>query len=215
MFGRRKKRAETARRALFQRDFPSETAPGVTGLVVDYDPALWVRCPSLGQDRTQWHDDVLAAFAQDLEWPADDVRRKALSDALDEVANDPLAHTANFMLVPAELDESPVIAYVDVADEELNLLERGEPDQFLTFADVDPSYGGKVRTFPQGWRWNSHIGTEPGGAMLIHLRAHKTIDVSPPVHVVGVGFASKGTRSGDLLSLFADVRVLLDDGREL
>lgn len=215
MFGRRKQTPSSARRALFQPDFPCSTAPAVVGVHVDYDPELWVRCPSLGKDRTGWHDEVLAAFTTDLGWSSDEPRRRRLSDALDEVANDPLAHTANFVLVPPELDENPVVANVDVLDEELNLLEHGEPARFLTFADVDPSYGAKVRTFPQGWRWNSHIGTEPDGKTLVHLRAHKALDTSPPLHVVGVAFASRGHRSGEVLSLFARFQVRMDDGRLL
>lgn len=34
-------------------------------MIIDYDPAAWLRCPVTGDDRTQWHDRALAALTKD------------------------------------------------------------------------------------------------------------------------------------------------------
>jgi hypothetical protein len=209
----RRRRQTAARTSLFEPDFPCD-APGVAGVRVPYDPALWVRCPSTGQDRTDWHDRVLDAFAADLAWPERCFEREALDDALDKIADDLLPHTANFVMFDDKLEAPPATAHLDVADEELTLLEHGDPDTYLRFADVDPALDLKPRDFGQGWRWISHMGLEEGG-LLIHVRAHKPLPTEPALHATGFGFCGQGKQSGLMIGLFARTRVLTNDGREL
>lgn len=211
MFGRR--RDTTAREALFDPEFAC-TAPGVAGVHIDYDPALWVRCPGVGQDRTDWRDRVLEAYATDLAWAGNSYERRALGAALDQVANDPLPHTANFLMIDGKLKSPAATAHLDVGDEELMLLEHGDPEVFLRFHDIDPGLNENPKDYYQGWRWVTHMSPEEGG-LLIHVRAHKPLATAPPLHLTGFGFCGGGKQSAQMAALFSRTRVRTDDDQLL
>lgn len=202
MFGRRP--ATAARTALFDPDFAC-TVPGLPVVRVDYDPALWVRCPVVGEDRTAWVERVLSAHEEDLRWSADAPERRRLEVALNRIANDDLHYTANFAMFPGQ-GERPVIAFAHVTDEELTQLEFGAPESFLAFADVDPSARPTQRTFPSGMRFSSLLAPD-GDAIVLNVRGHRVLVDQPRVDLTTVGFASKGKRSGDLMALFTKVSV--------
>lgn len=69
MFGARTQ----GRLSLLDPRFPTR-APGLLAVLVDYDPVAWLRCPVIGEDRSDWHDRALGALTQDwglrrVAWP--------------------------------------------------------------------------------------------------------------------------------------------------
>ncbi|MGI9156298.1 MAG: hypothetical protein ACR2FG_06630 [Marmoricola sp.] len=203
----RRKPPETARRALFEPEFACR-APGVNTIRVDYDPAVWVRCPSIGVDRTDWVARVLAAYDEDHGWSASTPEHEQLATALEVIADGDLHYTANFAMFPPKL-QRPVVATIDVLDEELTLLEYGDPDRFLGFRDVDAEATPDVKDWIKGVRWASRSGLDEGQFVRL-TRAHRLLAHDPPVHEIGVGFSDKGRYAGELLALFG--RVSLGDG---
>jgi hypothetical protein len=202
-----------ARQLLFDPVFAC-TAPGVTELRVDYDPAVWVRMPALGQDRTIWVEQVQAAYADDLGWGPGSPEHAKIDAAANEIADTGLSYTANFITFPSGPTDF-ALAHVHVLDEELTLLEYGDPEAYLTFADVDPGRPRKVQTFPQGWRYGMAGFVDPVSGPGSHVRGHKRLDLDPVLHVVGIGLSRGKGIAGDVMSVFARSHVALTDGRVL
>lgn len=183
-----------ARTALRDPVFPTRNLPAAGPLRVDYDPAVWVRCPVPGEDRTDWRAAVLSVFTADLgSAPA------ALGAVLDELADADLRHAADFVLIPADLGpQMPALASLDVLDEELMLLEHGDPAPYLAFEGV-ASRPRPVRSFPGGWRYATSGRDATRGQSL--LRAHRL--AAPGVHVVGTAFYTRAQDLAAALTLFA------------
>ncbi len=198
----RRRPRDSARRALFDPEFACRI-PGVPTVRVDYDPTVWVRCPAACEDRTDWVARVLAAYDEDFGWSADSTDHRQLETVANVVADDDLHYTGNFVMFPAKL-RRPVVATIDVLDEELTLLEYGDPERFLGFLDVDPDARPDVKEFVKLVRWSSRTGMDEG-QIVYHIRGHRLLAADPPVHVVGVGFADRAAYAGELLALFSDV----------
>lgn len=203
-----RKPPETARRALFDPKFGCRV-PGVDTVRVDYDPTVWVRCPSVGVDRTEWVVRVLAAYEQDLGRTPLTPEHHHLETALEVIADSDLHYTANFAIFPPKLAR-PVIATIDVLDEELTLLEYGDPDRFLGFRDVDPEATPDVKDWIKGVRWASRAGLDDDQFIRL-TRAHRLLADDPAVHEIGVGFTDKGRYAGQLLALFGRVSLAAGD----
>lgn len=207
----------TARAALKDPVFACATA-GVASVHVDYDPAIWVRTPTPGQDRTDWVRDHLAAYASDLQLgPADELHEKARR-ALDTVADSASSHTCDLVSLQGAGAETGVVAYVNVVDEELGLLEHGDPEAFVTMADL-AAQGGKLqrpeyfptRRQPRSWRTSDVQSLDPQtlGTTFVR-RAHRSIEADgsrPAVHLYAGGFHSQPRSVGPLLHLFTRVDV--------
>jgi hypothetical protein len=207
-----------ARTALLDPRFPTR-APGLVAVVVDYDPVAWIRCPVLGEDRSDWHDRVLAALAQDFGLGAGGNDHSALDAILDRTADDPLSHTATFLSIRKPGDR-PALMVVDVADEEVTLLEHGDPERYLTFEDLFDAPGSVVeqpRTSPTP-DTELHQTARTGGDGTMLIRAHRRLRSDPVTHLVAFGFLSgpklgKRLFSADLL--LRSVAVETADGRRL
>ena len=214
MFGRTRTTAATAARsALYDPDF-SCRAPGVARMEVLYDPASWLRCPSVGHDRTKWRDRALTAYAEDLGWTSGDSRAEALAAALDRIADDDLSRSATFVHIPPSLQEPASLAWVNVFDEELTLLEHQDPERYLAFLDLDPDRPEKVRSFPGGWREASKFGTDCG-ALLIFKQAQRRVALDPLVYSTGGGFAATGKNSAEVLGVIVRTRLYDAAGKRL
>ena len=214
MFGRRQPEVpRAARAALYDPAFECR-APGVARMEVLYDLAIWLRCPSVGHDRTEWRDRAQAAYATDLGWSSADRNYAALGAALDRVADDELSHTATFVLIPPELDEPAAVAWVNVFDEELTLLEHDDPERYLGFLDLNPARPERIRKGPNGWRSSSKIGVDAGNPLLM-MRGQRRINSTPLLYITGGGFAGRGKRSGDIAGVFYRTRLYDASGNRL
>jgi hypothetical protein len=90
-------------------------------VVIDYDPVTWLRCPTAGQDRTEWHDRTLAAVAADLKL-AQGTAPYVMYDAIfNRVADDQLSYTASFLSI-GKAKDVPCVVSIRVAYEELTLM---------------------------------------------------------------------------------------------
>jgi len=214
MFGRRRATVATAARAALHDPTFVCRAPGVARMEVLYDPALWLRCPSVGHDRTEWRDRAVAAYAEDLGWPSGDPRATALGGALDRIADDELSHTATFVQIPPSLDEPALLAWVNVFDEELTLLEHEDPERYLAFLDLDPDRPERVRRFPGGWREATTFAMD-GSGLTIMVRAQRRADIEPPVYITGGGFAPSGKASTEVLQVIVRTRLYDAAGKQL
>lgn len=210
----RKKPITAARRLLFDPDFAC-TVPGVDRLSVDYDPGAWVRLPTVGQDRTTWVGQVLAAYGEDLGWTPGTPEHAKITAAANEIADTALSYTASFVTFPPGPTDFG-LAHVHVLDEELMLLNYGDPEQFLELADIRPVPLKKTQTYPQGWRYNSDTFIDPDSGPGVLLRAHKRLDTTPAVHLMGIGLTrGRSHHSAHALSLCARSRVVQPDGTKL
>lgn len=207
----RRKPEVSARAELKRSAFPA-TAPGARCLHVDYDPALWLRCPGEGEDRTDWVSACAAAWASDLGLAPGDHRIVALTAALDAVADQPLEATATFIGFSPGIERSRT-ATIDLLDEELMLLENGTPEAFLSFA-ADPSRPAAVpRTFAGSFRTASRSAYADDDRVVTVKHAHRTVPTEPPLHLAGVGLLNSGADSGPFSLLFHSVKVETLDGR--
>ncbi|MGZ4437563.1 MAG: hypothetical protein ACXVWU_06930 [Nocardioides sp.] len=164
MFGRKKRSSVEARTRLLNTDFPC-SSPGVELVRVDYDPAVWTRCPTRGEDRTTWAEQTLAAYVEDLGLSAEDPLRLRLAEALGRIADDPLSHTCTFVHLPTTGSgkDGQILVWVDVADEEVTLLEHGTPETFLAFTDLDPGHPEQPQVFQNGWSASAKMGLDEDG----------------------------------------------------
>jgi hypothetical protein len=195
----RKRVPTTAREALRDPVFPPRADLRVD-LVVDYDAARWVRCPVRGEDRTTWRDAVLDAFAADLGWSTGRREAEVMGRVLDGTADSPLDDDATFLLFDLGHDTATVLT-LDLADEEVTLLEHGNPETFLTFGDLDIGQPARVETFPGGVRYATRHGVDEAGRPVVHLRVHRLL--TPELHLVGIAFGQRGEHVGDALALCA------------
>ncbi|RBY97115.1 hypothetical protein DQ237_05925 [Blastococcus sp. TF02-8] len=213
----------TARAALKDSIFACST-PGVAAVHVDYDPAVWVRAPKPGQDRTDWVEAHLAAFASDLDLDASDDLYQHARIALDLVADDAAGHTCDFVSLQGQGQETGVVAYVNVVDEQLGLLEHGEPEAFVTMADLAAQGGTPqrpqyfpTRRQPRSWRVSDVQSLAPGSLATTWLRrAYRCIEpdgVRSAVHLYAGGFHSQPESGAAMLHLFTRVDVQLEDPR--
>jgi hypothetical protein len=224
LFRRRKPEpAATARAALKDPAFAC-SAPGVAAVHVDYDPAVWVRTPAPGQDRTDWAQAHLAAYATDLGLSSSDQLYQKARAALDVVADSSTSHTCDFVSLQGAAAETGMVAYVNVVDEELGLLEHGDPGAFTTMADL-AAQGGKLqkpqyfpaRRQPRSWLMSDVPSLDRETLTRTWLqRAYRCIEADagrPAVHLYGGGFHSSPTSVAPLLSLFMKVDVQLAEPR--
>ena len=208
-----------ARAALLDPRFPSR-APGLVAVVIDYDPLAWLRCPVLGEDRTAWHDRSLAALTEDWGLKAGDDVHRILHAVLDRTADDPLSHDATFLSIRKPEDGTAML-FVDVTDEEVTLLEHGDPERWLTFEDLAGSPGmivdaprSRSRTEDTELRQTARTGGE--GEMLI--RAHRRIPSDPETHLTAFGFLNPpklGKRLFTVDVMIRSIRVETADGQRL
>jgi hypothetical protein len=223
LFRRRGTAPATARAALKDPVFAC-SAPGVAAVHVDYDPAVWVRAPALGQDRTDWVQAHLAAYATDLVLEASDDLYRSARIALDLVADSEMGHTCDFLSLQGDGQETGVVAYVNVVDEELGLLEHGDPESFATMADLAAQSGTlqrptyyPTRRQPRSWRVSGVQGRDPNSLSTTFMeRAYRCIEPGAgraAVHVYGGGFYSSPKSVAPLLSLFMKVDVQLGESR--
>ena len=213
----------TARSALKDPVFPCST-PGVTAVHVDYGPAVWVRTPGPGQDRTDWVEAHLAAYATDLGLSASDDLVLAARATLDLVADTAPGHTCDFVSLQSTGRESGMLAYVNVVDEELGLLEHGDPKAFTTMADL-AAQGGSLqrpgyfptRHQPRSWQVSDVQSPDRETLTTTWLqRAYRCIEADggrPPVHLYAGGFHSQPRSGAQMLSLFTRVDVQLVEPR--
>lgn len=209
----------TARTALKDPVFACST-PGVAAVHVDYDPAVWLRTPAPGQDRTDWVEAHVAAYATDLGLSSSDVLVQQARAALDLVADSAPGHTCDFVSLQGPGLETGMVAYVNVVDEELGLLEHGDPEAFTTMADL-AAQGGRLqrpqffpsRREPRGWLVSDVQNLDRETLRTTWLqRAYRCIDADgnrPAVHLYAGGFHSQPRSSAPLLSLFMRVDVQL------
>ncbi|RBY91457.1 hypothetical protein DQ244_08975 [Blastococcus sp. TBT05-19] len=224
LFRRRRTAPPTAARAALKDPVFACSTPGVAAVHVDYDPAVWVRTPKPGQDRTDWVADHLAAFASDLDLDASDVLYQHARIALDLVADSGMGHTCDFVSVQGEGQETGIVAYVNVVDEELGWLEHGDPEAFTTMADL-AAQGGELRRpehfptrrDPRSWRVSREQSLDPETLSTTFLeRAYRCIAAEagrPAVHLYGGGFYSSPQSVAPLLGLFVKVDVQLEEPR--
>ncbi|MGZ4749006.1 MAG: hypothetical protein ACXVYY_18160 [Oryzihumus sp.] len=208
MFGRKKRSSVEARTRLLNTDFPC-SSPGVELVRVDYDPAVWTRCPTRGEDRTTWAEQTLAAYVEDLGLSAEDPLRLRLAEALGRIADDPLSHTCTFVHLPTTGSgkDGQILVWVDVADEEVTLLEHGTPETFLAFTDLDPGHPEQPQVFQNGWSASAKMGLDEDGQSQWIFRNHRVFEqgTAGSVHVTAGGF---GGRSADRLPMGELLRAL-------
>lgn len=224
LFRRRRTAPPTTARAALKDPVFACSTPGVAAVHVDYDPAVWVRTPQPGQDRTHWVEAHLAAYAADLDLSDSDVLHQRARAALEVVADSAPSHTCDLVSLQGEGAETGVVAYVNVVDEELGLLEHGDPEAFTTMADL-AAQGGTlqrpahfpIRRDPRSWLESSMHGRGPDGLTPMFVqRAHRCIEADgdrPAIHLYGGGFHGLPKSVGPLLQLFTRVDVRLADPR--
>jgi hypothetical protein len=208
-----------ARTALFDPRFPSR-APGLVAVLIDYDPAAWLRCPVLGEDRTEWHDRSLAALTQDWGLQPGGSAHQIFDNVLNRTADDPLSHDATFLSIRKPGDGTAVVC-ADVTEEEVTLLEHGDPDRWLAFEDLIGEPGivvdaprEKPRTVDTELRQTAR--TSGDGQMAI--RAHRRIPSDPETHLTAFGFLSRpklGKRLYSADMMIRSIRVETVDGQLL
>lgn len=201
-----------AREALFDARFPT-TAPGAAAVVIDYDPAVWVRCPVGSEDRTDWRDRVLSAYDQDFKLTPTSAAHLMLAAVLDRVADDPLSPTATFLSIRSATDD-PAIVTVRVADEELTMLEVGDPERYVDFDDLTLGEGSP----PNRIAGFADIGMMPLGEGGVLLRAWRRVPTEPPLHVTVFGMINgrkKGPRLDSTIALAKSVMVETSDGQRI
>jgi hypothetical protein len=209
-----------ARTALFDSRFPTR-APGLVAMLIDYDPAAWLRCPVLGEDRTAWHDRSLTALTQDWGLRPGGNMHQVYDNVLNRTADDPLSHEATFLSIDKPADGTAIVC-VDVADEEVTLLEHGDPDRWLAFDDLFDAPGivvgasrEKPRTVDTELRETARTSGD-GKEMLI--RAHRRIPSNPETHLTAFGFMNRPKVTKRLATahqLIRSIRVETVDGQHL
>jgi hypothetical protein len=209
-----------ARTALFDPRFPSR-APGLVAVLIDYDPAAWLRCPVLGEDRTQWHDRSLAALTQDWGLRPGANAHQVFDKALNRTADDPLSHDATFLSIDKPGDGTAMV-FVDVADEEVTLLEHGDPERWLAFEDLIDAAGmvvgaarEKPRTVDTELRETARTS---GDGKEMGIRAHRRIPSDPETHLTAFGFMSRPKMTKRLATahqMIRSIRVETVDGQVL
>ncbi|TFV53401.1 hypothetical protein [Blastococcus sp. TF02A-35] len=224
LFRRRRAAPSTTARAALKDPVFACSTPGVAAVHVDYDPAVWVRSPAPGQDRTDWVEAHLAAYAADLGLSASDARYQQARVTLDLVADSELGHTCDFVSLQGEGQESGVIAYVNVVDEELGLLEHGAPEAFTSMADlaIQGARPGRPEFFPsrrqpRAWEVSRVQSLDPRTQSPSFLeRGYRCIPADaagPAVHLYGGAFYSSPASVGPVLHLFTRVDVEREGGR--
>lgn len=216
-FGRRRTAVTAEARTTFRdAEFPCRL-PGVATVRVDYDPAVWPRLPRVGVDRTAWAAGYLAAFVNDHELSQDDVRTENARRTLDILADQELSHTVDLVSLFVPPRETGIVTSVDVVDEELGLLEHGDPEVFLSFGDLGPGLGRPQRqTFPNGrdplaWQISVLQGRDDAGETVFHLRAYRceeATSVTPTAHLYGTAFYREPRSVAPVLHLLCRVSVV-------
>lgn len=218
LFRRRRPVPAAARTALRDPVFACST-PGVAAVHVDYDAAVWVRAPTQGQDRSAWAEAHLAAYASDLGLTDSDALYQRARVALDRTTERDLGHTCDFVSLQGDGAETGAIAYVDVVDEEAGLRRYGDPETFVTMADL-AAQGAKpnrpdhfpMRRQPRSW-WTSDLQSlDPETLVTTWIRrAHRRAGAGagPAVHLYAGGFHSQPTTVGPMLHLFTRVDLQL------
>jgi len=216
MFGRRKP-VTAAREALGDPHFEVRHAHGVVRVEVPYDAAHWVRCPVVGEDRTAWRDRVLTAYDEDLGWVPDDPRRRGADGALDRLADGGLETPVNLVHLPVEAKDEVSLLWLDVADAERDLLERGETETWLRFHDDDLGSDARVEEHPRGWRYSTRRVVDERGSMMDHGRAAKLLTgrEGTTVHLAASWLGLPRDHRAFPLSAVVRTRVLLEDGTVL
>lgn len=106
------------------------------------------------------------------------------------------------------------VASIRVLDDELMMLENGDPEAFLGFAD-DPSRAPeKPRWVAKRYRFSARGGIDDSGSRVRVTHLHRQLDTDPTLHVVG-NVVGSGGASLQIMQLFSAVHVHMSDGRVL
>lgn len=192
MFRKKPAVIDTARAALRDPHFAC-AAPGVTALDLPYDASVWTRTPSPGQDRQVWVDQHAAAYATDLGLAADGAQLAGARLALEQAADRLLTHTVDLLALPQPArGVRTVVLSLDVLDDELGMLEHGDPEAFLGFGDIAPSHRSQPTWFPHqrdadAFRYTTLFDPRPQpGVPGRLLRAYRQPNSEPLVHLYGM-----------------------------
>lgn len=209
----RRKPATDARARLVDRVVAC-SAPGVNHVEIDYDPADWVRSPVVGQDRTDWVAQSVAAFAEDRGLAPDSDTCGRYRAALDAVADQPSDAMATFVTFDQHITANTV-ATISVLDDELMVLENGTAESFLGFATDLSRPPEKPLTVAKKFQYSGRGSVDENGRYVRVTHLHRALDAVPRLHVVGnvVGTHTKAAES--IMGLFLKVAVHMDDGRVL
>lgn len=165
-------------------------ATGFTALDLPYDASVWTRTPRPGQDRQVWVDENAAAYAADLGLAAGDAQFVGVRLALEEAADRLLTHTVDLLALPQPArGVRTIVLSLDVLDDQLGMLEHGDPEVFLGFQDIAPSHRSQTTWFPHqreadAFRYStlSDPAPEPGVPGRL-LRAYRQLSAEPLVHL--------------------------------
>lgn len=214
---RRRAAASIDARATFRDPAFECRLPGVSKVQVDYDPAVWVRPPRVGVDRTEWASAYLEAFVSDLDLPAGDVRAENARRTLEIIADQEFSHTVDLVSLSVPPRETGIVAFLNVVDEELGLLEHGDPEVFLSFGDLGPGLGRPQRTTfpnkrdPRAWQTSVLQALNDALQTTFHMRAYRreeATEATPTAHLYATAFYSRPESVADVLHLLHAVLVV-------
>lgn len=201
---RRKPRGEA--RAALRAPEVACGLPGVASVTIDYDPAVWLRLPSVGVDRTEWVERALAAYAEDLGWTPGTDAHGRLEAALNAIADGELTSLASFISFDAKATRH-TLAVIKLLDDELMDLEFGGPDVFLTFSNDPSRPPAKPQTFLNSFQWAARGALNDDGSYIRVTHAHRLVETDPPLHLAGTCFGSRGGDAGPFATLFHHIHV--------
>lgn len=137
---------------------------------------------------------------------------------LNRTADDPLSHDATFLSIRKPQDGTAMM-FVTATDEEVTLLEHGDPQRWLAFEDLVGAPRRHVvepdATLPDTeWRQ----GSRTDGESQTLIRAHRRLPSDPVTHLTVFGFLSRRSRRAHRRSahlLIRSIRVETMDGQRL
>lgn len=180
--------------------------PGVRSVTIDYDPAVWLRLPGIGVDRTDWVERSLAAYADDLGWTPGTEAHGRLEAALNAIADGELTALAAFVSFEKQA-ERHLLATLKLLDDELMDLEFGGPEVFLTFSNDPSRPPATPKTFLDSFQWAGRGGLDEQGRYVELIHAYRKVDTQPPLHLTGTSLGSRGKDIGPFMSLFHHVHI--------
>lgn len=209
----RRKPSSQARSALADPEVAC-TLPGVQSVHIDYDPAVWLRAPAVGQDRTAWVERSLSAYAEDLGWTPGTEAHGRLDAALNALVDQELPALATFISFTKDAADHD-LATVKLLDDELMQLEYGGEQTFLTF-DNDPSRPPvEPKTFLDTVQWGARGGLDDQGRYVHIMHAHRRVESEPPLHLAATYIRNRAKAdAGPFMSLVYRTRVRLTTGAE-
>lgn len=201
---RRKPRSE-ARAALRVPEVACD-APGVRSVRIDYDPAVWLRLPWVGVDRTAWVEQALAAYADDLGWTPGTDAHGRLAAALGAIADGELPALAAFVSFEKDAQRH-ILATLKLLDDQLMDLEFGGPETFLTFSNDPSRPPATPKWFLDSFQWAGRGDVDDQGNYVDVTHAYRRVDTQPPLHLTGTSLGTRGKDIGPFMSLFHHVEI--------